>query len=223
MPGVFEFTDLITPSPASKLSCSDDKLPSYRDWELVLITKDTEFIVSATFGPYGINHNSIFTYTLIKPLCKLHFSAIYTFWPEWLYFCARVTVSHGFLSREQTDQLVCFRVSICHMIFFFFPLVTKATLLPTPPTGEVSIQCKLLSGAIIRLLLKRHWNMSVSRRNFKQVGAETIASVRGPWKLRAAGSLGRMPVALLTSHKKYEQPSKPDRSQGLPMWNNTVR
>lgn len=52
------------------------------------------------------------------------------------------------------DQLMSFHVSVCLPYDFFF--VTKATLLPTPPTGEVSIQCKLLSGAIIRLLLKHY-------------------------------------------------------------------
>lgn len=88
-----------------------------------------------------------------------------------------------------------------------------------PPTGELSIQCKLLSGAIIRLLLKPYWDMSVSRRNFKQVGAETIASAGGLRMRRAAGSVGRMPVALpAMSHKNCEQSSQTDRSQDVPMW-----
>lgn len=109
----------------------------------------------------------------------------------------------------------------------FFLSLPRQPLLPTPPpppTGEVSIQCKLLSGAIIRLLLKHHWNMSVSRRNFKRVGAETIAGVRGLRMHRAAGSLGRKPVALLkTSHKKHQRSAQTGRSRELPMQINTGR
>lgn len=61
--------------------------------------------------------------------------------------------------------------------------------------------------------------MSVSCRNFKRVGAETIASTGGLRTRRAAGSVGRVPVALLTmSHKNYEQSPQTDRSQDVPMW-----
>lgn len=61
--------------------------------------------------------------------------------------------------------------------------------------------------------------MSVSCRNFKQVGAETIASTGGLRTRRAAGSVGRVPVTLLTtSPKNYEQSPQTDRSQDVPMW-----
>lgn len=61
--------------------------------------------------------------------------------------------------------------------------------------------------------------MSVSCRNFKQVGAETIASIGGLRARRAAGSAGRVPVALLTmSYKNYEQSPQTDRSQDVPVW-----
>lgn len=60
--------------------------------------------------------------------------------------------------------------------------------------------------------------MSVSHRNFKQVGAETIASIGG-LRTRAAGGVGRVPVALLTtSPKTYEQSAQTDRSQDVPLW-----
>lgn len=61
--------------------------------------------------------------------------------------------------------------------------------------------------------------MSVSHRNFKQVGAETIASTGGSRTRRAAGSVGRVPGALLkTSQKNHEQSPQTDRSQDVPVW-----
>lgn len=61
--------------------------------------------------------------------------------------------------------------------------------------------------------------MSVSCRNFKQAGAETIVSIGGLRARRAAGSAGRVPVALLTmSYKNYEQSPQTDRSQDVPVW-----
>lgn len=112
-------------------------------------------------------------------------------------------------------------ISLCPFMslfaLWFFPCY-QGNPSTHPPTGKHSIQCKLLSGAIIRLLLKPCWDMSVSHRNFKQVGAETIASIGG-LRTRAAGSEGRLPVALLTtSHKNSEQSPQTDRSQDVPVW-----